>query len=286
MLGNGLRVVSGAVFAAGGRLEVWTQDRHLQLEPRLDGTTAVLSCEPAHRPRGTRIAVWLDPEKIAPDPHVLTWLDPALLMFGGERFVGLSSPHWFDGPSFFEYLQAARGQTVRGAVATLARCSGAAAGALSQHWSGAAPDLSPDEAAALLAHLQASVDPVAPKLLKAVGRRALYGLDAYALVETGFVLGTAGASGAQLPVLIEVWGGPSGSEHVWLCVNRSPSTARLDLRTFPEYDLARISGCGIHDSEGGDGVWMRTKRRAPANLLINITAPYLPRTRRRSRGRT
>jgi len=270
--------VSGAVFAAGGRLEIWTQNRHLRLEPRLDGTTAVLSCEPAHRPRGTRIAVWLDPAKVAPDQHVHAWLDPAILMFGGERFVGLSSPHWFDAPSFFEYLQAARGQTVRGAVATLARCSGGAAGALSQQWSGAATDLSPDEAAALLAHLQASVDPVAPKLLKAVGRRALYGLDAYALVETGFVPGMAGASRAKLPVLIEAWGGPSNREYARLCVNRSPSTARLDLRTFPEYDLARIVGCGIHDSEGEVGAWMQTKRRAPADLLINVTAPYLPRT--------
>jgi len=270
--------VSGAVFAAGGRLEIWTQNRHLRLEPRLDGTTAVLSCEPAHRPRGTRIAVWLDPEKIAPDPCIHAWLDPALLMFGGERFTGLSSPHWFDAPNFFEYLQAARGQTVRGAVATLARCSGAAAGALSQQWSGAATDLSPDEAAALLAHLQASVDPVAPKLLKVVGRRALYGLDAYALVEAVFVQGTAGASRAKLPALIEVWGGPSDRENVRLCVNRSPSTARLDLRTYPDHDLARISGCGIHDSKGVDAIWMRTKRRAPANLLINVTAPYLPRT--------
>jgi histidine kinase/DNA gyrase B/HSP90-like ATPase len=39
--GNGLRVVSGAVAASEGRLEVWTRNRRLVLTPQDDGGTAV-----------------------------------------------------------------------------------------------------------------------------------------------------------------------------------------------------------------------------------------------------
>jgi hypothetical protein len=152
MLGNGLRLVSGAVFASGGSLEVCTHNRLLRLTPRQDGTTAV-DWEPTERPIGTRVAVWLDPTIIEPNTEITNWLKPAMWMFGGDRYLGRSSSHWFDGPTFFEYLQAAHGLTVRAAVAHLARCTGATAGELTRRWAGAATDLSPQAAAELLAHL-------------------------------------------------------------------------------------------------------------------------------------
>jgi Topoisomerase 6 subunit A/Spo11, Toprim domain len=278
LLGNGLRLISGAVFASGGRLDVWTHDRQFHVTPRQDGITDV-TWEPAERPIGTRVAVWLDPATITPDERISAWLTPALWMFGGERYTGRSSPHWFDGPTFFEYLQAASGETVRAAVARLARCTGTAAGELTRQWAGAASDLSPSDAAALLAHLQASVDPVSPKLLKPVGRRergiGKVGLACYAVEEATFAPPSAHDPRATIPVVIETWGGPSPDGDVLqLCVNRSPSTAPLYLTVYPERNLAKVAGCGLDQH----GVWIETKRRTPAAVLINITAPHLPRT--------
>src|SRR5262249_21325915 len=42
-LGNGLRVVTGAVLASGGRLEVWTQGQRLCLYPQDSGETLVIA---------------------------------------------------------------------------------------------------------------------------------------------------------------------------------------------------------------------------------------------------
>ena len=42
-LGNGLRVVAGAVLASGGSLTVITHNRRIQLRPGHDGTTTVIS---------------------------------------------------------------------------------------------------------------------------------------------------------------------------------------------------------------------------------------------------
>ena len=39
-VGNGLRVVAGAVLASGGTLTVITRDRRIELHPERDGTTS------------------------------------------------------------------------------------------------------------------------------------------------------------------------------------------------------------------------------------------------------
>src|SRR5258706_913167 len=53
-LGNGLRVVAGAVVASGGSLVVSTRNRRIGLRPERDGTTTVTSVEAGKFPRGTR----------------------------------------------------------------------------------------------------------------------------------------------------------------------------------------------------------------------------------------
>src|SRR5207249_12206490 len=68
-LGNGLRVVAGAVLGSAGRLEVYTQGQHLRLLPQDSGETLV-EVAPADMPRGTRIEVTLGPG-IPADPHHL-----------------------------------------------------------------------------------------------------------------------------------------------------------------------------------------------------------------------
>jgi signal transduction histidine kinase len=58
-LGNGLRVVAGAVIASQGSLVVETRNRRLELRPERDGTTTVLSTETVDHPVGTRIEIRL-----------------------------------------------------------------------------------------------------------------------------------------------------------------------------------------------------------------------------------
>jgi len=56
-LGNGLRVVAGAVLASGGTLVVITRNRRIVLKPEVDGTTTVGSTTEIDFPIGTRVVV-------------------------------------------------------------------------------------------------------------------------------------------------------------------------------------------------------------------------------------
>ena len=53
-LGNGLRVVAGAVLASDGFLVVTTRNRRIELRPERDGSTTVVSVTPVEFPVGTR----------------------------------------------------------------------------------------------------------------------------------------------------------------------------------------------------------------------------------------
>ena len=57
-LGNGLRVVAGAVLASGGWLTVETRGRRLQLRPQDTGDT-LAAFEPCSRTTGTRVEIQL-----------------------------------------------------------------------------------------------------------------------------------------------------------------------------------------------------------------------------------
>jgi hypothetical protein len=93
-LGNGLRVVTGAVLASGGSLAVITRNRRIALRPERDGTTSVIKTEPVEFPVGTRIEIGLGtlPDD---DPNALWWAQIAIGM-RGTSYAGKTSPWWYD----------------------------------------------------------------------------------------------------------------------------------------------------------------------------------------------
>jgi hypothetical protein len=60
-LGNGLRVVAGAVLASEGTLTVTTRNRRIKLRPEADGTTTVIGTKAVNFPVGTRIEIGFGP---------------------------------------------------------------------------------------------------------------------------------------------------------------------------------------------------------------------------------
>ena len=60
-LGNGLRVVAGAVLASAGTLTVLTRNQRIELRPERDGSTTVVSVKPVKFPVGTRIEIGFGP---------------------------------------------------------------------------------------------------------------------------------------------------------------------------------------------------------------------------------
>ncbi len=96
-LGNGLRVVAGAVVASNGFLTVTTRNVRLGLRPERDGSTSIMSRTLCAHPVGTRIEIGFGadlPED--KDNDALKWACGALRMAQGTAYAGVSSPWWYD----------------------------------------------------------------------------------------------------------------------------------------------------------------------------------------------
>jgi hypothetical protein len=101
-LGNGLRVVAGAVLASQGTLTVTTKNRRIKLQPRHDGSTAILSKTTVKFPKGTRIEISFG-SPLPKDHAALSWASFAVRMqkaAGRQDYAGKSSPFWYDVPQF------------------------------------------------------------------------------------------------------------------------------------------------------------------------------------------
>jgi hypothetical protein len=150
-LGNGLRVVAGAVLASRGRLWVHTAGRSLELCPQDDGHTAARVIG-AYNGQGTRIEVELGPP-ITLDDDAVVWAHGAIqLAKGGKNYKGKTSAYWYDEETFWELLQAAKAYSVRDLVTSFEGFSGSKAGKIAKPYLGRRPDeLTREEAANLLA---------------------------------------------------------------------------------------------------------------------------------------
>jgi hypothetical protein len=117
-VGNGLRVVAGAVLASEGTLTVITRNQRLELRPERDGSTTVVEVEAVERPVGTRIEISFSPE-LECDPDTLDWARAARdLAQHGASYAGKSSPWWYDGAQFHELLDASGDRPVRDLVSS------------------------------------------------------------------------------------------------------------------------------------------------------------------------
>jgi hypothetical protein len=273
-LGNGLRVVAGAVLATDGTLVVRTRGQEIRLEPQDDGSTTVVSVKPWEG-EGTEVEVGFGPGLDLYGNNLFSWADQARRLAGrGETYAGKSSPWWYDSDSFWELLQAGGNRMVRDLVAKdLEGCSEPKAGKITAPYLGrTAASLTREEAGGLLARAQDAGRPVNPERLGAVG--ALDRYDGYSKPVKG-EYETKAVSGKQetvVPCVVEAWARPAKGPSVVLCVNRTPVTARVVLlRDDDRKTHYAIYGCGLrHLIEVG--------RNHNFELLINVQTPYVPFT--------
>jgi hypothetical protein len=123
-LGNGLRVVAGAVLASDGTLTVVTRNRRISLRPESDGTTTVVDVVEADRPVGTRIEIGFGPS-LPNDSDPFKWVSRADALAGvGQEYSGRSSAYWYDAAQYHELFLAYGNEPVRSVVAQLDGCTG------------------------------------------------------------------------------------------------------------------------------------------------------------------
>lgn len=268
-LGNGLRVVAGAVLASEGTLIVTTNNRRIKLRPDRDGATVVASTAQVKFPTGTRIEISFGPA-ITEDDDALRWSQIAILMRDGQTYAGKTSPFWYDVPQFRELLSASGKTPVRELVANLDGCTGGHAGeivAAAGMSRMLCDDIDRDQATKLLLAARASARPVTPHRLGAVGVER-FANCAYAITSGTVRFGTEPR--AEIPVVVEAWVCPESKMTLNVCVNRTPVTG--DIFASRDKREINIFGCGLAN----------TVAEAPKDknfsIWLNITTPHVPIT--------
>jgi hypothetical protein len=240
MLGNGLRVVVGAVFASGGSLVVETHGRRLTLavDPTT-GLTTVTEDQPIPATPGLTVRICFGPLL----PQYDGWDDGQLardaiaIAIHGKEYRGPSSPWWYSPRDLHLLMQQVTPANTT--VAHLCRELG-----FTVDDDRVAHDLNRDEAAAVLGRLRQSEEPVSAKQLGAIGPAA-YGSYSYAHGE-----GFTRERGSQIPFVVEVWASceraekrGDGSVSLQLLLNRTPSAATIFANSGAGF--LELRGCGL-----------------------------------------
>jgi len=275
-LGNGLRVVAGAVLASGGTLAVVTRNRRLVLRPEFDGSTTVVSATEVEFPTGTRVEIGFG-SALPAGPATPAWAQLACGLAQGKTYAGRSSPWWYDAAQFHELLLASGTRPVREVIAELDGCTGATAGeivAAVKLNRVACNTITRAQATALLKVARDHAKAVTAERLGTIGPDGFRGC-AYA-VTTGVAEFGSVEPKAEIPYVVEAWAEKAVGEladadtHLTVCVNRTPITGEIhaarDKRDIDAF------GCGLRN----------TIARAPIGveffIAINITTPYMPIT--------
>ena len=213
-VGNGLRVIVGAVVNGGGRIIVKTRNQEVTLRPRLDGTTAVDSVIPIDWPTGASITIEIDRRYPGSDDS-LEWARRAIALAqqSGPAFNRKPLPAWYDVDHLALNMLAAIGPsgTLAWFVSQLDRCTSREIG---QEVTGRfgkgrlCRDVSKEEAAQLLRLLQwRTTSPFKPRQLGLMGADAWVHeqlTDGYVYEEGSFVTGRSEPH-ATIPFLVEAW---------------------------------------------------------------------------------
>jgi hypothetical protein len=270
-LGNGLRVVAGAVLASEGSLTVTTRNRRIGLRPERDGTTTVISTDTVDFPVGTKVEIGFG-EALPVGFDDRYWGDKACELAGcGTAYNGKSSPWWYDGDQFAELLLASGSRPVRELIANLDGCSGGRAGeivAAAGLGRAVCKDVTVADATRLLEVARRFASQVSTKRLGAVGPSAFSG--AYAIAAGEVALG-ARKPRAVIPFVVEAWAWVRPNKTAILaCVNRTPITGEVHTRR-DKRDID-LFGCGLHYTVA------KAKKDVQFSIVINITTPYMPIT--------
>ncbi len=260
MLGNGLRVVAGAVAASLGSLVIETRGHRLVL--RIDDVTGLTSIEtdksvPFNPGTVVHVALGIG-LRFRGDEHL--FIQPAIdIARVGKSYGGASSPHWYSDKGLHRLFQSVEPEptTVSDVVADLGFMLAD---------DRRARDLSREEVAKVLEQLQGAMPPVSAESLGYIGRSA-FG-NSYA-IKTGAAL----IGGAYIPFVVEEWAACSrgevrgqGEVEIGLLLNRSPSFAEIASGIYG--GALVLKGCGIHQRVTGVGA-------GNYNITVSIIIPVV-----------
>ena len=273
-LGNGLRVVTGAVLATGGTLKVCTGGQAMNLVPRSDGTTTA-EVVGNYDGNGTRVEVHLGPDAGPINEATLVWAQRAQIFSLCEYYRGKTSPWWYTSIDFHELCLAAKDMTVRDLVGEFEGCgSSSKIGIITAGFKGKqASNVTQDEAKVLLDRMRDVSAPVKASRLGYCNDTSIEGIMGYYANVSGTFKLESHHEVAEIPYVIEAWTKLGERAGLYVHVNRTPITGDVSA-THSKTDLL-LSGCNL--SEEGYAYSIDIGRR-PANVFLSIITPYMPIT--------
>ena len=260
MLGNGLRVVAGAVAAAEGCLTVETRGHVLLLAVcQQTGHTIVVSDEPVLPRPGLTVRLSLG--RGNPHDGALARASIAVAKHG-KTYAGPSSPWWYGAGDLHRlFAQVTPPDTT---VGTVCRSLG-----LALDDDRAARTLGRDEADAVLTRLRASVAPAPPEALGFIGKECWPTLPGYAR-KAGI---NAVQTGARIPCVVEAWAvctrpaqKGQGEVEVTTLLNRSVTLATIQAVSWP--GTIALKGCGLDRRVRGPGT-------GDYQVILSVIAPHI-----------
>ncbi len=109
-LGNGLRVVIGAIISTNGRLLVETKGKEYEVIFLEDGSANIKIIGDSDVIDGTKFKVYLGDNIYKIIEKDLIWGNNAILMSKGELHKCKTSPYWYTSEAFFELLNSYTGK--------------------------------------------------------------------------------------------------------------------------------------------------------------------------------
>lgn len=276
-LGNGLRVVMGAVYASHGEIVVETggQDDdpvRFELVPGDDGHTTIVSQTPSTWRKGTRISLKLG--RVLSVHGDLMSLSKLSTIFGplGKHYNGKTSPWWYDGESFFEMCRAA-GDTSLSQIMFLFRDIKKEE-AIAMGGGVLARSIGRDQAVQLLEGLREMSKEPSPAVLGKIDDS----FSDYFYARSQGVVSAGQNPSARLPFVVECFAAPrkpddvrdeedDEKDTVMFMVNRTVIAGNMRTYRSKPTELI-ISGCGLSHR-------FAVPKGVPVSLIVNVTTPYM-----------
>ncbi|MGE3992927.1 hypothetical protein [Pseudorhodoplanes sp.] len=271
-LGNGLRVVAGALIASGGGvLNIHTRNRRLSILPNRDGDASLVEVESVYHPIGTRIEISFGPH-LPPDKFALYWARWAIMLASGEgaRFYkGQPSVHWHDPDSFYTLIKGGGPRPVREFISTFDKCSGAKAGEIAASFlNRTCESLSFTEATELLQTARAATSNVSHKRLGAIGK--IHELPPHYAYKDGHIKLGVHEPKANLPFAVEAWAKKiEGSSDIYVNVNGTPITGEAQVYHNSAKNFV-IHGCNLGFA------LTNVPKKGNWRIHLNVVTPHMP----------
>ncbi|WP_233184896.1 ATP-binding protein [Paenibacillus sonchi] len=274
-LGNGLRVVTGAVISTGGSLFISTQGKTYALTFNEDGTTRMQHIAD-WQGTGTRIEVNLGSLQITEQD--LTWGKAAIRMAlarDSKPFKVKTSPFWYTSEAFYEVCNAAQIDLI--SLAAYFHKTDKNILALIENTFGSSPvplsnELSFEQTEQLLDFLRSRDSRVKANSLGQAGDFA-HGGSYKKQTGTFTVRSSRGRHDAEIPFVAEAWVQYHDNEdedsrsYLWNYVNST--VAATDVRiSYSKKQVTIWSG----------GLYIEMKKSRPGIYRFNLITPYMPIT--------